>query len=169
MGRQRDLQESGKVLYGLIKPPWFVGDCSIPTRLGKWFLDADLAVDVCALHDWYYLLIPILYRPRSIPWQMALHQADAQLKWNLVTLRKKRWVGRMWGWVYYRGLRIPLLGGRRAVTRKPREHPRRPRTLEQIADVRKACRHLNNGELTRHGAAVLSYYEALIEIEEDMI
>ena len=123
------LEAKGDLLFGPVKPKWFHGDCSVPGRIGKKLLNVDLAKDACELHDWCYFLIPILYEYQSPLWNLKLHIADAELRWNLTKMRKKHWFAKLWGYVYYAGVRMPFVGGRRAVVEYIEQHPRRPRTI----------------------------------------
>ncbi len=153
------LEKTGELLFGPRKPDWFKGDCSIPKFLGK-LLRPLKAKECCTIHDWCYLLIPILYEPDSPAWQLALHKADAELRWNLVKLSSRPWLGRLWGWTYYVGVRMPFFGGRNAVEDFPGLHPRRPHTDEQLSDTIDCARRFNDGQLTNRAKqqfAILAY------------
>jgi len=161
MNKKAELVKEGTILHGPIVPEWFVGDCSIPTWFLKKLLDATMGHDACRIHDWIYMLIAILYEPGSIEWQMQLHMADAQLKWNLTLLRKRRRVGRLWGWIYYRGVRMHFIGGRRAINRDPKNHPRRPIDAQQVFECLGAATEFNGGELTNQAREIFGYWSTV--------
>ena len=150
------LEKKGDLLFGPPVPEWFEGDCSVPGRFGKKLLNVDLAKDACELHDWIYMLIPILYEYKSPLWNLKLHVADAELRWNLTKMRKRRWFGRIWGYVYYKGVRMPFIGGRRAVNRHPEWHPRRPKNGGQLLELIECARRFNGGELTKRSRNVFA-------------
>ena len=158
------LEKKGVVLWGPMKPTWFLGDCSVP-KFFKKLLRSDKGKPACALHDWCFLLIAILYEVESIPWHMAVHQADAQLRWNLVLLRKRREVGRVWGWMYYRALRLPFVGSRRHVSRRPKFHPRRPTNPDQLKECIVLAREFNYGELTEHARKIFRFWANTMNID----
>lgn len=149
------IEAKGDLLFGPAVAPWFEGDCSVPGRLGKKLLNAKLALDACVIHDWCYMLIPILYEHQSPLWNLKLHTADAELRWNLTKMRKKRWFGRIWGYIYYKGVRMPFVGGRRAVLRNPDMHPRGPKDLEQLLELIVCARRFNDGHLTVRAVMIL--------------
>lgn len=158
------LEKKGDILFGGIKASWFEGDCSIPLGLRK-IMSAKKGKEPCSLHDWAYMLIAILHYPETIPWEMALHQADAQLRWNLVLMRKRKRIGRVWGWVYYRAVRLPFVGGRSAVSRCPKFHPRRPTNPEQLKECIVLARQFNYGELTEHARKIFRFWANLMNID----
>lgn len=167
--KKHEIAAKGELLHGPIVPKsWFKGECSIPTWFLKKLLSAKLGHDACIIHDWVYMLIAILYEPKSIEWQMQLHMADAQLKWNLTLLRKHRRVGRIWGWIYYRGLRLHYIGGRLAVNKDPSQHPRRPVTASQLADTINAVRKLNDdgGRLTEQAKTIFNGWEVWLKVNK---
>ncbi len=157
------LEAKGDLLFGPLVPPWFDGDCSTGRFLGK-LLKRDLARQACRNHDWCYLLIPILYHAGAPAWQLALHTADAQLRWNLTRVRGG-WRGRIWGWIYYRGVRLPFVGGRRAINPYPAMHPRRPKNGGQLLELIECARRFNGGDLTEKSKRVFELLNRQIDID----
>lgn len=158
------LEAIGTILWGPMVPCWFDGDCSVPKGL-RWMLKPKKGKEPCKLHDWCYMLIAILYEPETIPWNMALHQADAQLRWNLVLMRKRKRIGRAWGWVYYRGVRMPFVGGRNNVSRDPANHKRRPTNPEQLKECIVLARQFNYGELTEQARDVFRHWGRQMDLD----
>ncbi|KKN00439.1 hypothetical protein LCGC14_1137730 [marine sediment metagenome] len=166
---QAEILRRGDLLYGPVVPAWFTGECSVPTKLAKWIMNVKLAREACELHDWYYFIIPILYMANSTMWQMRLHEADCHLRWNLVRLRKKNCFGRAWAYVYYACVRLPFVGGRRAVKHYA-DLGKLPHSQAAVVELIDLLKKFNDGELTRHSIHVLSGFAMRtgLDIKEEL-
>lgn len=166
---QAEILRRGDLLYGPVRPKWFRGECSVPTALAKWIMNTKLAQEACELHDWCYFMIPILYVAGDTMWEMRLHEADCHLRWNLVRLRKKNWFGRLWAYVYYIGVRLPFIGGRRAVKHYA-DLSRLPHSKAAVVELIDLLKKFNDGELTKHSIHVLSGFAMRtgLDIEKEL-
>lgn len=159
------LEAKGDLLFGPVVPKWFDGDCSVPGRIGRALLNAKLAKEACVLHDFSYMLIPILYEYQSPLWNLKLHVADAELRWNLTKMRKRHWFAKAWGYVYYVGVRMPYLGGRRAANRNPELDPRRPKNGGQLLELIECTRRFNGGDLTVKSRRVFKHFGSRLDVD----
>lgn len=122
MKTRSQLAKEGVLLEGPVVLSWFKlqsDNCSVPTKLGKMFLNAKKFSWPCQIHDFMYYLPAIQYAPHSPKWQGARLQADARLKENIRLVAKNRFAGWMYSRIYFRSVRI---GGRGAM-RKPKKNP----------------------------------------------
>ena len=116
------------------KPPgWFKEQsdgCSVPTRIGKFFLRAEQARETCYVHDFEYYLTALQFHEGSGSWVGARHKADYNLNLNRALVARNRVIGWIYARMYYRFVR---LFGRFAMKAAP--YLFMPPSLEAIAEL----------------------------------
>ena len=128
---REELRDEGVELYGPVVPNWFKGDCSVPFGLRS-LLKAEQGRAACRIHDFRYYCISLAYEPGSPmrdQWQLF---ADYELKLNRALSMRPRWLSRVFGALYFRGVR---LGGKYAMKTQQELYSRMPPSM-------KACEQL---------------------------
>lgn len=113
---RKQLESEGVYLHGAIVPEWFkpkCDGCSVPRGI-RWAMKANQGHAPCVIHDWKYFVIPIAFNPGNVLREHERIKADYELKLNRALVAKNRFVGKMFGVFYFRGVRI---GGKRAITK----------------------------------------------------
>jgi hypothetical protein len=117
---RKELESEGVYLTGHIVPEWFkpkCDGCSVPRGLRR-LMKAKQGHSPCVLHDWKYFIIPLVYEPGNILREHERIQADYELKLNREKVAKNKFIGKLMGIFYYRGVR---LGGKKALTKSRAE------------------------------------------------
>ena len=117
MKTRQELETEGTYLNGDIVPEWFkkkCDSCSIKTRTARWLMRAKQAHAPCVLHDWDYFCIALAYANENVRKEHERLSADFRLKQNRAAVAKRRWIGRVYGALYFNGVRI---GGEKHVNK----------------------------------------------------
>jgi hypothetical protein len=117
---RKELARKGILLFGPVAPKWFTlqsDGCSVPTRIGKFFLKATQSRAACFIHDFEYYLLAIQWERVSAEWKGARMGADWNLKRNRALVAKNKVFGWIYSRLYFRGVRV---GGKHTV-REPRD------------------------------------------------
>lgn len=115
MKTRDELAAEGVLLDGPIVPEWFKlqsDGCSVPTRLGRFFLRARQSRAGCYIHDFEYWLIALEWVAHSPEWVGARMAADYRLKQNRKLVARNKAIGWIYSRLWFRGVRV---GGRSAV------------------------------------------------------
>lgn len=164
MGKTRDeLAALGRLLHGPIVPDWFkkiCDGCSVPTGILRRALLAEQLVASCRGHDWRYYCIAIAYKPGNPLREQWRVLADYELKLNVKASFKRRWLGRMLGRFYYRGVRI---GGSHALKSAEDLLHKTPPNLQALGQLCEELRSNYPDRDNNHANKILNTYGARIQ------
>jgi len=131
---REELRRHGIELHGPIVPRWFkkISDgCSVPYGL-RLLLKAKQGRASCYIHDFRFFGLTLAYPPGSPmrnSWRM---HADFELKQNRALSMKWEWLGRLYGSIYFRGVRI---GGRKALKSRSELVKMTPRNIDELCEL----------------------------------
>ena len=132
---RQELEEDGILLNGAIVPEWFkpkCDGCSVPGGL-RWMMKANQGKAACVIHDWDHFCVPIAFNPGNILREHERIRSDYQLKINRAKVAKNRFVGRLLGMFYFRGVRF---GGSNSINKSIEQLlEKAPPTRETLKDL----------------------------------
>jgi len=130
-----ELKDAGHLLSGPIVPDWFkllCDGCSVPTGILKYLTMSEQCVAACRIHDWRYYCIAISYKPGNPLREQWRILADYELRLNIRQSFNRPMLGRLFGRIYYRGVR---LGGSYALRDENEILERIPQSLGNLAEL----------------------------------